>query len=76
MLKWGYCYDQHLLDAVWMWVKGIDDIIGCAVCSSVSTSYSRYTVLTSSSYSITCSPHVLQILALWTSCIYSIDTTL
>ena len=76
MLKWGYCYDQHLLDVAWIWANGNDDMIGCATCSLVSTSCRRCTVLALSSCSMTHSPHVLQILASWTSCIYSIDTTL
>ena len=76
MLKQGYCYDQHLLDVAWIWAKGNDDMISCAACSSVSTSCSRCTVLASFSYSMTCFPHVLQTLASWTICIYSIDTTL
>ena len=63
MLKQGYCYDQHLLDAAWMWAKGIDDMIGYTTCSSVSTSCSRCTVFASSSCFITHSPHVLQTLA-------------
>ena len=78
ILTWicNICYDRHLLDAAWIWAKGNDDMIGCAACSSVSTSCSRYTILASSSCSMTCSPYVLQTLVSWTSYIYSIDTTL
>jgi len=70
------CYDWHLLDAAWIWAKGNDNMISCTTSSSVSTSCSRCTILASSLCSMTRSPHVLQTLVSWTSCIYSIDTTL
>ena len=72
----GFCYNRHFLDAAWIWAKGNDDMIGCTACSSVSTSCSRCIVLASSSCSMTHFPYVLQTLASWTICIYSMDTTL
>jgi len=77
------CYDWHLLDTAWIWAKGNDDMIGCTICSSVSTLWSRYTILASSSCSMTCFlmyssyywPHELYIVSPLTS-IYSIDTIL
>jgi len=48
MLKREYCYDQCLLEATWTKVKGNDNMIGCTVIVSVSTSCSRCYILTSS----------------------------
>ena len=68
MLKWGYCYDRHLLDTAWIWAKDNDDMISCTAYSSVSTLCSRCTVLALSSCSMTCFPYVLiMLLALWTA---------
>ena len=64
------CYDQHLLDAAWIWLKGNDNMIGCAAYSSVSTSCSRCTILALFLCSMTRFPYVLQTLASWTICIY------
>ena len=54
MLKMEYCYNWYLEDAIWRRTKGNDDTIGCAKVVSVSTSYSRCSILTFSLYTITC----------------------
>ena len=76
MLKWGYCYDQHLLYAVWTRVKDNDNMIGCAISVSISASCSRCDILASTLCIMTYLHHVLWTLSLWTSIIYSIDTVL
>ena len=73
MLKWGYCYDRYLLYTVCTRIKSNSDMISCAAVISVSTSYNRCYVLTSTSYIMT---HVLQTLSSWASNIYRVDTIL
>ena len=46
MLKTGYCYDQCLIFLAWTRIKGNDNMISYAEVVSVSTSCSRYYVLT------------------------------
>ena len=58
MLKREYCYDQCLLEATWSRIKGNDDMIGCTVIVSVSTSYSRCYILASFLCFITYLPYV------------------
>ena len=48
ILKWGYCYDQCLLETAWTWAKGMMITISCAEVVSVSASCSRYHNLISS----------------------------
>ena len=63
--KWkAACYDRHLRDAAWTWVKGMTTMIGCAEVVSVSTSWSRCCRLT---YSLL-SPYVMILMyTLWTT---------
>ena len=44
-----YCYNWCLLDATWTRVKDNDDMIGCNIIVSVSTSCNRYYILALSS---------------------------
>ena len=72
----GYCYNQYLEDATWRRAKGNDNMISCAKVVSVSTSYSRCSILAFSSCTITCLPYRLQTAFSCHSSIYSIDTIL
>ena len=76
MLKMGYCYDQYLKDAIWRRAKGNDNTIGYAKVVSVSASYSRYSILTLSLYTMTCLSYGLQLVFSYLSYIYGIDTIL
>jgi len=59
MLKWGYCYDQCLLNVAWTLAKGNDNMIGCAASISVSASCNRYNTLALALWTMTRFPHVL-----------------
>ena len=61
MLNTGYCYKQYLKDIMWRRAKGNDNMIGCTKVVSVSASYSRYSILTFSSCTMTHLPHGLQL---------------
>ena len=76
MLKWGYCYNQCLLDTAWIKVKSNDNMISCTVSISVNTSCSRCDVLVLNSCIMTHLHYVLWTYFLWALHIYSIDTIL
>ena len=71
----SWCYKQYLKDAMWR-RAGNDDMIGYAKVVSVSTSCSRYSILTFFSYIITRLSYGLQLDSSCIVHIYSIDNIL
>ena len=76
LLSGSVCYDWYFLNTAWTWAKGNDNMIDCATSISVSTSCSRYNILTLALWTMTRFPHILWMLFLWNILIYSIDTAL
>jgi len=69
MLKTEYCYDQRLMSLAWTRVKGNDNMISYAEVVSVSTSCSRYYVLTFTlccmTYFISCTVDIILMVYLY-----------
>jgi len=70
----GLCYNRCLKDTTWRRVKSDDDMISYAEVVSVSASYSRCSILTFSSCTMTHLPHGLQLDFSYLVHIYSIYT--
>ena len=52
ILKWGYCYDQCLLETAWIWIKGMTIWLAAPHVVSVSASYRRCCYLALSLWSL------------------------